>query len=143
MKPNQKEFECIEFASKYYPAPKKLGFFEKLKGKKEDVFRAEECDVSDLKTISRLWSDYGLKDFGMDYTYRGRFDRTDKLDCIKKWVAILYDHQLDTEELEKPLIAKNIEIRKKFYEEEPGGHITTIKTEDLLSESIDRLFGKY
>jgi hypothetical protein len=143
MKPNDKEISCIQFASKFYPQPKKPSFFERLLGKKEDIFDASKCDVSDNKTFSRLWADYGLRDCGMDYTYRKLYYSDEKTQCLKEWVKILYNKSIDLDALELPLKEKNLKIREEFRKENPGGHISTRKTEDMLPEIIDKLFGSY
>jgi len=143
MKPNDKEVICIQFASKFYPQPKKLSFFDRLSGKKIDVFDASKCDVSDIKTFSRLWADYGLRDWGMDFTYRKRYDRDEKIQCLKEWVKILYNKSLDHDAIELPLKEENLKIREEFRKENPGGHISTRKTEDILPEMIDKLYGLY
>jgi hypothetical protein len=143
MNPNDKEIKCIEFASKFYPKPKKLTFFERLGGKKEETFDAHNCEVSEIKTFSRFWADYGLRDWGLDFTYRKSYWREEKIECLVSWVKILYNIQIDIAEIEEPLIEENKKIREEFYKEESGGHIATRKTEDMLPEIIDNFYGPY
>lgn len=142
MKPTRNEIICIEYARNYYPQPQ-LTWWDKLLGRKEDIFNAEEQDVSELKTFTQLWSDFGLRDFGIEYLHRGRFDRNDKLACIKMWVKILYKNKIDIDELQKKIIERNNLSRRNMATKNPGLRFSYPDVIDSIPTEIDKLVPQY
>jgi hypothetical protein len=139
MSPTVKELNCIRFAQQFYPK-KKPTFFEKLFGKRTDN---TNYSVSSDKTFFQFWSDYGLRDYGVNYLHRGGFTKEQKIACIKFWVKELYSKEADIKQLLDSIQEDLIRERQKWMKENPGGHISMSDPIDVLPQKIDKMFGKY
>lgn len=142
MKPNKLEAECIEFARKFYNKPNK-SLFKKLFSPSEPEFNVDDCIVSNIKTFHQLWSDFGLRDYGVNYFHRGRFSDENKRICLIRWCSILYPNKVDVVDLEQFLIQKNSEKRKAYIAENPGGRIILQNPLDQIPELVDKVSNSY
>jgi len=126
MGPSDKELTCINYAKQFYHDGKTVNY-----------------QVSEMKSFSQLWSDFGLRDYGSRYWGRGKFKREDKLTCIEYWVKTLYDIELDIKkfesEIEQELQAERLEMMK----EDPSGSVSMIDAVDAMPLRIDEKFGLY
>jgi len=138
--PNKKEIKCVAFA--YNILNPDSGF------SLEEVEIEIEKNLEDWKTCSKkyftqLWGDYGLKNYGAGYTFRGIISNSDKEKCIKYWVKILFGESLD---LEKMLDIERKKIKKEYDEykkENPNGHISFSDPIDLIPKAINFKFADY
>jgi len=144
MKPLQKELKCINFAKQFCSKPKtSKNIFQKLFGNKT-IKKENEYEVSTIKTFTQLWSDFGLRDFGVEYCIRGFFNRENKLDCIKFWVKELYEVDIDIIKLEEEIKRKLIKSRQEIMKNNPGiSGVIMAEPVDEIPEEIDFLFGYY
>jgi hypothetical protein len=101
MNPNSKEIKCIQFTRQFYPSSQKPSFFQRLIGKKEEEISASDYPVSEMKRFYQLWDYYVLND---GFSHRESFAGTDKLQCLSFWVKVLYDAEIDIEELRKKVV---------------------------------------
>ena len=139
MSPSNKELKCIVFAQQFYPK-KKLKFFEKIFGRKEE---SRNYSVSSNKSFFQLWSDYGLRDYGVSYLNRGRFTEEQKITCITFWVKELYSKDMDVKQLLDTIQQDIIQERQKWMKENPGGHISMSEPIDILPQRIEEIFRSY
>ena len=142
MKPTIKEIKCIEFARQFYHISPKPSFIKKIFGKKQDLFIAKEQPVSTNKTFSQLWSDYGLRNYGIEYIHRGKFSADSKLLCIKEWVKILFESDIDINSLEEVIIDRNRKTKIEMHKKGCSA-IVMAKPIDLMDNEIDNIFGIY
>lgn len=139
MKPNEKELACIIFAKQYLKSDLNILLY----GSPEEIAESGIHDVSPDKSFSRFWSDFGLRDYGMDYWHRGIIPEEKKRECIRYWVQVLYPFEIDIEAIEKEILQSSIERHKLFYEKYPNGHIRLASTIDSLPQELDKRFGNY
>jgi hypothetical protein len=142
MKPTIKEIKCIEFARQFYTTPTKLSFIKNIFGKKQDLFIAKEQTVSTNKTFSQLWSDYGLRNYGIEYIHRGKFSADSKLLCIKEWVKILFESDIDIFSLKSEIIDRNTRTKIEMHKKGISG-IVMADPIDQMDNEIDKIFGVY
>lgn len=142
MKPTIKEIKCIEFARQFYPIPPKSSFIRSIFGKKQDLFIAKEQPVSTNKTFSQLWSDYGLRDYGVNYIHRGRFSTDSKRLCIIEWVKILFESDIDINSIEENIIDRNRKTKIEMHKKGVSA-IVMSKPIDQMDNEIDKIFGIY
>lgn len=102
-----------------------------------------DYDVSEVKSFEEFWDTKGLRNQGGVY-YHLLFSEEDQLDCLKYWCRILYNidesHFNDILEAIRNRIDRNF---KKFYEENPNGHISMASPIDLLPHTVQTKFGNY
>lgn len=136
---NEKEMQCIQYADKFYPKVKK-GVLKNLFGKKD---LSVKYQVSSLKVFSTLWSMYGLRDYGFDYVHRGSFSDTDKLDCLKMWIKILYDIDAEVEKITDQIIVDLSNSRKQMMKVNPGIRINSGNPINIIPEIVDDILRFY
>lgn len=102
-----------------------------------------KSEVSEHKSFLQLWSDHGLRDFGIGYTEHGRYNKKEKLQCLSEWIKILYASEIDLEEFVEQVGKHNREKIREYIRENPGIHVTLADPIDLAIFEIDRLFGNY
>lgn len=128
-----------------------LGLFSsnyKKAKKKEIQVLMEKCkilyDVSENKSFLQLWSDKGLRDYGLAHIDNGPFSYKEKFYCLSEWIKILYDENFDLKQLEMEIRERQIRHVREFYEtHSPGSHVTPANPVDLIPFEIDKMFGKY
>ena len=138
MKPSEKELKCILFASQYLCMSGK-GLGELLYSKEE----LAPIDVSPVKTFEQLWSDFGLRNYGINYWHRGIFTDEQKMECLAYWAHELYPFPIDLKQLEREIAAMFVQRRKAYYEKNPNGHITTAEPINCIPREIDKRYGPY
>jgi hypothetical protein len=139
MKPTEKELECILFAKRYLRSDINILLHES----KEEIAQNITFDVSEKKTFEQLWGDHGLRDYGINHMHRGIFNDESKRECIKYWVEVLYPVKIDTDEIEKDLVARAVERWKRYYQEHPNGHIRIASSIDNLPYELGKRYGDY
>ena len=121
MIPTQKELQCIKIA---------------LKHKAPTIIPKDETkySVTDLKLFSVLWAEHGLK-----------LDKESELSCIKEWVDILFEKQVDIDFLCEQLKQKNEGLYNSFHSLRKGrfAHIELVPPIEMLPEEIDDVYGQY
>jgi hypothetical protein len=100
-------------------------------------------NVSPNKTFVQLWSDFGLRDYGVDFWHRGAFSEEEKMECLANWVHELYPFLINLVEMEQELIVRASERRKQYYEKNPNGHIMISDPLDIIPSELDRRYGAY
>lgn len=122
---------------------------EFVKSKKKEIQDLIEktkisYDVSENKSFLQLWSDKGLRDYGLAHMDRGPFSYSEKFYCISEWVKILYDENFDLKQLEKEIKDNQVRLVREFYNtHSSGSHITPANPIDLIPFEIDKIFGNY
>jgi hypothetical protein len=122
---------------------------EYIKSKKKEIQDLIEkskisYDVSENKSFLQLWSDKGLRDYGLAHMHMGPYNYKEKFYCLSEWVKILYDEKFDLKQLEMEIRDRQIRHVREFYEtHSPGSHITPANPVDLIPFEIDKVFGNY
>ncbi len=138
MKPNIKELEAIKLAEQYYNQKdksfKKKYLFLKFKFKSYDVL-AE-------KTLSNLWSKFGLKSNATI-----EFSDEEKLECLNKWIEILYNVKFDAV-VDYNNKLKNFQLHmKEYYKSNPPNYEVHISWDfpsiEKFIVDMDNEFGSY
>lgn len=131
-------FITIRFFSSQYRKAKKNEIQEFMKK------CAISYDVSENKSFLQLWSDKGLRDYGLAHMHMGTYNYKEKFYCLSEWVKILYDEKFDLKQLEMEIRERQIRHVREFYEtHSPGSHVTPANPVDLIPFEIDKIFGNY
>ncbi len=130
MKPNSRELKCIEYRQELLdPDP----FIRSVRLRSEEEI-ARDSTVSSNKTFSQLWNDHGIHKIGVTF-----YDMKQK--CMQRWVEILYNSDLDLEELNQKEIEEQVAYREELSKS--GIRLNLAHPVDLLPEKIDSMLGTY
>ncbi len=100
-------------------------------------------EVSENKSFLQLWSDKGLRDYGLGYMENGPYSYEDKFYCLSEWVKILHDDKFDLKILETEIHKKQVERANYRSKNNPSVRITLANPIDLIPFEIDKIFGNY
>ena len=126
-KPSENELKCIRYARNMYPPRfKKKSIIQKIFNLKPNEvigdFNINKCVVGEKKTLSSLWSRYGLKWEWAFYDIHGNsvdrssvevkelndiprefdnkfFSEEENIKCIKYWIKVLYKKEFDLSDM--------------------------------------------
>ena len=129
------------------------GIYELLAGKnnafnkqKKEIIELYLIDneVSETKTFEQLWNDKGLRDWGIGYMQYSGYSESEQLSCLKYWFVSLYNKtENDFDDYYNKVLKRINEGRRKFYQENPNGHISMASPIQLLPAEFDKMFGNY
>jgi len=104
-------------------------------------YNKEDILVSSVKLFSQLWSDFGMQHF---YTYQCSLvliEKRAKLECIQKWVNILYPVPIDINKIAEDISGDQRKRRSSALSQRI--RLNTGTPVDSLPHEIDRLYGNY
>lgn len=125
--------------------------FLKKKEKTEIKLRISEIqrrsqinyNVSENKSFIQLWSDKGLRDYGITHMDEGPYSYEEKFFCLSEWIKILYDEDFDLKKFEKEIREREQMRMKEYLHKNPDIFITPADPIDLIPFAIDSIFGEY
>jgi len=170
---NSKETECINFAKQFYklknfinenPKAWEPWNFEfnrhdtdgirsmrkyremiyKNSQKYDEFLFDEPYQVSESKSFIDLWKIYGLVEQRIGPFYCGPYGVNDTLNCIQKWIEILYnDTNFDIFMLEKEIKVSIDTKYKETMNKIISGSISMVEPIEIIPSEINKRFGKY
>jgi hypothetical protein len=135
MKPSFKELEAIKLAEQYYNK-KDRSFKKKYLFLK---FKFKSYDVEANKTLSSLWNSFGLKS-----SSKFKFTDDEKLECINKWLKILYNVDFDAVADYNSKLNKFQQQMKHYHSENPDTHVSwNFPSPEKYIKELEAKFGNY
>ena len=141
MKSNKKETSCILCALNHRKSSNNEEYRnkvqEQIKGFELEMKDGElSFDVSEVKTFTQLWDDYGLRDYGEGHTDIGTYSIDDKFFVLNCWIKHLYSEQYDITEIYFRVIPDALVL---FDEHKKTNNDALPSPIDFVPQAIDNL----